>query len=324
MNVQERYAMNSHVEHAMSVKAVLSLGAKVLALTILQLVCFVIASGLTLAPLMSDPAAAAGAQAAAAGLPLVMLLNTAVLAYPILRSRWHGWRLTAAMLFVFYGTYMLLPYVEVIAFPPVVAHMPPGMLPASFLMGAILALLFTPPAVFVLGKWKEGPAADAPSDRLAMPAREWAWKLAAIATAYLVLYFTFGYFVAWRTPAVAAYYGGSDPGSFWAQMGNVMRDTPWLPFFQVFRAMLWTLFALPVIRMMKGPRWEAGLAVALLFAVLMNSGLLLPSPIMPEGVRVAHLLETAPSNFIFGWVVAWLLTQPAQPARVLSVASGAH
>jgi hypothetical protein len=71
--------------------------------------------------------------------------------------------------------------------------------------------------------------------------------------------------------------------------------------------MMWALLAAPVIRMTKGRWWEAGLATALLFAVVMNAQLLLPNPYMPEAVRVAHLVETATSNFIFGWVVVWLL-----------------
>lgn len=58
--------------------------------------------------------------------------------------------------------------------------------------------------------------------------------------------------------------------------------------------------------MMKGPWWEAGLAVALLFSVVMAQ-LLMPNPYMPEAVRMAHLIETASSNFIFGWIVVWLL-----------------
>jgi hypothetical protein len=61
--------------------------------------------------------------------------------------------------------------------------------------------------------------------------------------------------------------------------------------------------------MMKGDWWEAGLAVGLLFAVLMNAQLLLPNPYMPQAVRMTHLAETAPSNFIFGWVIVWLLNR---------------
>ena len=140
-----------------------------------------------------------------------------------------------------------------------------------------------------------------------MPITQWVWKLAGIAITYVILYFTFGYYVAWRNPAVASYYGGTDPGTFFGQMRNVLRDTAWLPAFQAFRAMLWTIVALPVIRMVKGKAWEAGLAVALLFAVIMNSVLLLPNPYMPEAVRMAHLVETASSNFVFGWVIVWLL-----------------
>jgi hypothetical protein len=30
---------------------------------------------------------------------------------------------------------------------------------------------------------------------------------------------------------------------------------------------------------------------------------------MPEQVRMAHLVETASSNFIFGVFIGWLLTQ---------------
>jgi hypothetical protein len=128
-----------------------------------------------------------------------------------------------------------------------------------------------------------------------------------IVIAYLVIYFTFGYFIAWKSPAVRAYYGGTDPGSLLAQIKSVLRDTPLLLPLQAVRAILWTAIAVPVIRMMKGRWWEAGLAVALLFAVVMNSQLLLPNPLMPQEVRMVHLVETATSNFLFGWFVVWVL-----------------
>jgi hypothetical protein len=69
---------------------------------------------------------------------------------------------------------------------------------------------------------------------------------------------------------------------------------------------MWTAIAVPVIKMMKGEWWERGFAVALLFAV-MTSQLLLPNPLMPDEVRMAHLLETATSNFLFGWLVVLIL-----------------
>jgi hypothetical protein len=48
-----------------------------------------------------------------------------------------------------------------------------------------------------------------------------------------------------------------------------MRETPWLPFFQVLRAMLWTGLGGLIIRMHKGGTLETSLAVGLTFSVLM-------------------------------------------------------
>lgn len=84
---------------------------------------------------------------------------------------------------------------------------------------------------------------------------------------------------------------------------------------QVVRAMLWAAIAVPVIRMMKGQWWEAGLAVALLFGVVGTSLLLLPNPLMPPEVRMTHLLETASSNFLFGWLLVLVFLKRRRSQR---------
>ena len=76
---------------------------------------------------------------------------------------------------------------------------------------------------------------------------------------------------------------------------------------QAVRALLWTALAVPVIKMTKGGWWHAGLAVALLFGVFMTAPLLLPNTLMPTEVRMAHLLETSTSNFLFGWLIVYSL-----------------
>ena len=144
-------------------------------------------------------------------------------------------------------------------------------------------------------------------------------RLTLIVILYVVIYFTFGYFVAWRNEAVVAYYGGNDPGSFITHMRNTFRSEPMLFLLQVGRALLWTAIAIPVIRMMKGQWWEAGLAVALLFAMT-SAQLLIPNPLMPAEVRMAHLVETVTSNFLFGWLVAFVLVQVHHPLRRIRVA----
>jgi len=288
----------------MKAKTIVVLVVRFIVLTIVYFICFTVASAIAFPSTGTTPPSANQASNILVTLLAVCLLNTSVLTYVILRSRWAGWRLMLAIFIISFGVMTIMSQIETAVF---VTRLPSGMLPRIFLLGAIVSGIFSPLSVLILGKRKRDPAADETNHRLLMPVSEWIWKAGLIAIAYLVLYFTFGYYIAWKSPAVREYYGGTDSGSFIDQMRSVLSQTPWLPFLQVLRALLWTALALPVIRMMKGRRWETGLAVALLFSVFMNSQLLLPNPFMPEAVRMAHLLETASSNFIFGWVVVWLL-----------------
>jgi hypothetical protein len=234
------------------------------------------------------------------------LLQVVDLSHLILRSHWSGWRLIAVVFFVFYGVATFMPQIESAVF---LTHLPAGMVPRLFLMGLLIVAPFSVLAVLILGKRKAESIDPAPESRLDMPPGEWAWKLALIAISYLVLYFTFGYYIAWRNPAVLEYYRGIDEGSFLVHMRTVLRDTPWLIPIQIGRALCWVALALPVIQSLKG-RWpETALSIALLFSVVMNALLLLPNPYMPEPVRMAHLVETASSNFIFGILIGWLLAK---------------
>lgn len=287
---------------------------RVIVLSIVLFVCFALAAGVVGQPPGSTAPEPGGS--AALALVVVCLLDTIVLTHFILRSRWAGWRLAATVFLVFYGVMTFMSQVESAVF---LTRLPAGMLPRLFLMGALIAAPFSALAVLILGKRKSNVSDAEENSRLVMPASEWTWKLAVIAAVYVVLYFTFGYYVAWKNPAVVEYYGGTDPGGLLAQMGTVVRDRPWLIPFQILRAMCWTLLALPVVRSLKGPWQETALSIGFLFAVLMSTPLLIPNPYMPEPVRMAHLIETASSNFIFGVFVGWLLAGPDTSAKAAMV-----
>jgi hypothetical protein len=294
----------------------MKLALRVIALTIILFVCIAVAGGivgLSGTAQTSEPAARTALRLIA-----VCFLEATVLTHLIVRSRWTGWRLMAAVFFVFYGVTTFMPQIESAVF---LTRLPAGTVPRLFLMGLLIAAPFSVLAVLILGKAKADTSDATPNSRLVMTTREWAWKLTVIALAYVILYFTFGYYIAWRNPAVLEYYRGVDEGAFLVHMGTVVRDTPWLIPFQIARAMCWVALALPVVRMLKGQWQETALSLALLFAVVMNAQLLLPNPYMPEPVRMAHLVETASSNFILGWLVGWLLTQrqelqSGEPAKV--------
>jgi len=269
--------------------------------TIALFFCFALGSGIAMRGVV-QPAQPAEPGNTALTLLLVSFLQSLVVSYLILRSRWSGWRLIGVVSVVFYAVTTFMPQIESAVF---LTRLPAGVLPRLFLMGILVDVPFSILAVLLLGKMRAAP--DNNGDRLRMSASEWSWKLASIAVAYVILYFTFGYYIAWRTPAVREYYGGTDPGNFFGQMQNVITSTPWLVGFQLFRGLCWAAIAVLIIRMVKGRRLEIALALGFTFAVVMNAPLLLPNPYMPEPVRMAHLVETASSNFILGLLIGWLL-----------------
>ncbi|MEQ8812753.1 MAG: hypothetical protein RIE59_27015, partial [Imperialibacter sp.] len=79
--------------------------------------------------------------------------------------------------------------------------------------------------------------------------------------------------------------------------------------FQVLRGILWTLIALLVFRSINGNWVAKGIVLALLLSIVGCSQLLLPNPIMPEPVRLAHLLETSLSGVVLGMVMAWMFVR---------------
>lgn len=283
-------------------KVALKTAVRILALALVYFVCFIVVAGALLSTTTDQPSPSEGGAALPAML-VVSLVQAVVWTYVILRSRWNGWKLVLSVLLVTYGVGTLMPQIETAYF---ITRLPPGMLPRLFIAGLIVAAVFAPLAVLILGKIRSHANGPSTESRLTMPAGAWIVRLALIALAYVIIYFTFGYFIAWKNEAVVTYYGGNDPGSFITHMRNTFRSEPMLFLLQIGRALLWTAIAIPVIKMMKGQWWEASLAVALLFAMT-SAQLLIPNPLMPEEVRVAHLVETATSNFLFGWLVVAIL-----------------
>jgi hypothetical protein len=174
-----------------------------------------------------------------------------------------------------------------------------------------VAIVGVPVAVYLFGRKQQDdrkPVQLIPK----MKTSQWLSKIAIVILAYELLYFGFGYFVAWKDPAVQAFYQGTDPGSFFAQMQHVFSETPTLPALQAFRALFWVVFLLPVVAVLKHLGWSGALLTGLFASLLMNIPHIIPNPYMPADVRMIHFIETASSTFLFGVLVFWLfaLTYP--------------
>jgi hypothetical protein len=151
----------------------LGIAARVLALAIGLFICFAIAGTVVKLP----ASATADAGNAATALFIVCILTAAVWAYLILRSRWTGWRLIVTVFLVHYGVTTFMAQIESTVF---ITTLPPGALPRLFLMGAVVAALFAPLAVVILGRL-ERPATDLSIvDQPVMSTANWAWRLGVI------------------------------------------------------------------------------------------------------------------------------------------------
>jgi len=314
-----------------SIKRIAGFVLKTLLVTLVMAIVMVVVSGLALPAGAMEGASQEGANTL---LPLFIVtgVDALILSLVITQSRWSGWPLMIGLTFAFYGVHTLVGQIEAIVFLTPLGErwgagsvpaltMPMGFILAQFIIGAALAIVGVPLAVLLFGKAK--PAQEGAAIRLnpGLSGTEWIWKLAAVIVLYELLYFGFGYYVAWKDPAVLAFYQGTDPGSFLAQMRNVATKTPTLIPFQALRALLWTAFALPVINMLQEKPWLGALLTGLLLSLPMNVPHIVPNPFMPAAVRTAHFIETASSTFIFGVLMFWLLRRSHRSLAALFSAS---
>lgn len=229
---------------------------------------------------------------------------SAIFGYIIMRSRWCGLKLILAIFVAFYGLMTIVVHLESLVF--LGNQLPEGLISALFAQGSIMAALFSPLAVLIMDKMKKTTDIQGPNPLLVMPFTAWAWKTIAVGMIYVILYTLFGYYVAWKNPAVQSYYGGYDPGSLFLHVANIWKDTPWFFLFQFFRGLLWLLFVLPIIWMHKGGKLEVSITLALLFA-FWSLQLLMPNPYMPVEVARVHLIETFSSNYVYGFLAGLII-----------------
>jgi len=80
-------------------KATVSIAVRVVALAVLYFILFAASSAALLSP--PSEQSTSGQAGSAIALLTVSIINTAVWAYVILRSRWAGWKLIVSIFFVF-------------------------------------------------------------------------------------------------------------------------------------------------------------------------------------------------------------------------------
>lgn len=287
------------------------------ALTFSLFICFVIAgmvSGLTetsntadIAGDSSQAEAMAEAAQTAALLLLSCFLTAAILGFWLRFSHWRGWKLILAVFMVYFIANTVMTQVESLFFNSAL-QLSASMLWKIILSGFIISLLFAPISVGIMGRMRSSDQATLPMgfDRSLLKPLCW------IAASYVLIYFLFGYFIAWQSEAVREYYSGSTAIlPFHLHMWDILISNPGLILFQFIRGLVWGGLAVLIARSMSASWRTKAIITGLIFGVMLAGGLLIPNPFMPEPVRWAHLWETSSSNFVLGILCIYILEGPA-------------
>lgn len=232
----------------------------------------------------------------------IALLVAAVLSLSILRARQGGWRLVMALFLVYYAVSTLLVAIEAYYMSDVISTEIALLL---LINGVFQAAILVPVAVAIHGRLSGDSIYEPDEELQERPWWSWLWRVPLTGVAYVAIFILAGS-VVFRPLAYAL-----DPVTAEAYLGSFAVDNPnAILGFQFLRGTLWAVLTIPVIAIMRRPRWLIGLTVALIYSVVMALPNLVPNEALTACLRLAHTVEVFVGNFLFGWVVVWLLARP--------------
>jgi hypothetical protein len=157
-----------------------------------------------------------------------------------------------------------------------------------------LRSLFTGQLPWLVGGFKR----EATEKQISFDAGRYAWKVILFCVAYSFFYYGCG-FITRLFPAAVEFYAG------WAA---TMEPLYMLLSFNVFRGALWLVFSLPILLGARTRKVALWLMPLMLFnATAMEH--MLPSAVLPGGVRLAHFIELGSSMIVVGLFMVWLFVK---------------
>lgn len=234
----------------------------------------------------------------------IAVFDAIVLSIPILRARQGGWRLALAMFLVFYAVRTLMVAIEAYYMSDVLSTQTALNLLVN---GAIQAAILAPLAVAIHGRLGIEIQQE-PAEKLEKRSLwGWIWRIPLTGVAYVAIFILAGTVIfrplAFSLDPVTA---GDYLGSFAVENPNAILG------FQFLRGTFWAMLTLPIIALMRRPRWSIGLTIALIYGVVMGLPNLVPNEVLTPGLQIAHTVEVFSGNFLFGWAVVGLLARPSR------------
>ena len=239
---------------------------------------------------------------------IFLLTQFSIIIYLIKRLNLQGVKLFLSTALIFWGLQTFMTQSETWYFREAMPAVTNKELLNLFFRPLITAVTFIPLAMWILGKWKQNAESSAPQTQLNSSNLQWK-EVIWLSAAYVIIYFVFGYFVAWQFEAVRLFYSGTtENAGFIGQIQQTLQTKSFIFLFQFFRGFLWIMIGFPVVMYLKGSKREKIIASILLYA-LPAMQLIVDNPFMPQQVRIAHLLEVATSNGLFGLLIGYVSTR---------------
>lgn len=252
----------------------------------------------------------------------VCAINTAVMMLFMLKSYRGGIMLAGTVILLIFGIQFFLSQIETLWFNDAL-QLPimgiAGIVTGGLIMSMIFAAVSVPAVNDLRRKFTSAETRSAGS-----PYRNhqfWMRLLFLSIVVYPLLYNLAGYYIAWQLPALRNYYTGNPQLTMTFLESFLENIRSGLIPFQFLRGLLWVVIGIPVLILYRGPIRQKAVVLGLLYALIMNSQHLLPNSYFPDEVQLAHFIETASSNFIWGVAVATVLgpfffTKPLQSRPV--------
>jgi len=240
---------------------------------------------------------------------ITALLQTLIVTWYANKTQLSGKKLGVVVFVVIFGVQFFMPQIETLYFLNSI-QIPWQLILGQILAGVGVGLL----AALLSARYKnkldelQGNSENGFNN---LPREVVIGRFTILAFVYTLIYYLFGYFVAWQFSALREYYSGStELLPFINHMQGQLTGEPQLLLFQIFRGYLWAGIAyMATMNLTKAKYWERLVIVGLAMSIGLAFPILVPQVYMPTPVRLGHFPELLSSNFVFGIIAAWLFTK---------------
>lgn len=233
---------------------------------------------------------------------------SSTICYTVSHTKWKGVKLALGVIAMISLVHPVLTQSETLFFGSVFAVISKSDI-LLIMLASILPLLASVPLAVKM--WSKGKSNE-PVSVIPIDVKKLVISISMVGFAYMIVYFVFGYFVAWKSDAVRMFYSGATQDiGFWAKLRQNWRENPAIYPFQFTRGVLFGVAALLTLYMGRSRRIEFIINICLIY-LCTAIVLIIPNFLFPDAVRWAHFIEMFLSMLLFGVLTGLIMTRVSQ------------